>query len=253
MTLVPAPYLFTAKDENAIKVIGYQITNLGRGNIDLFTFMQSIYPNFNLLRLLQVIEEILTRVTSLPIHRKIYYNTTTGELLIDFRNEFTTEEQAVVFQRTFYKETTHIIVSHDYFVLPSTHQRQGLAQPVFQESLQQYINVDVFKILVHAGLSGGGYTWAKHGFTITNRSEVDDILAAARKQLFPAQIEAIEKVYNHYYNNPDPVFHHKAFPVVLWANIPFMKPVLMGSDWHGELNLKNEEQLTNFTNYVFRS
>gem|GEM_PF-3479077 len=38
----------------------------------------------------------------------------------------------------------------------------------------------------------------------------------------------------------------------LWAAFDFMKPVLMGSDWHGELDLKNKEQFRNFKDYVSR-
>ena len=253
MTLLPVQYLFTADDENAIKAIDYQITDGSNSSVEFYNFRQATYPNFNLLHLLQLVEQILIPTTSLAVNRKIYYNTTTNELIIGFRNHFTTEAQAVVFQRTFCKESAGTIVSHNFFVLPSTHQRQGLAKPIFQESLQQYVNIDALKIIVHAGLSGGGYTWAKHGFTITNRRDADEILTLARKQLFPAQVQSVERIYNHYYNNPDPDSNHRAFPVILWANIPFIKPVLMGSDWQGELNLKNQDQLTNFTNYVFKS
>ena len=40
--------------------------------------------------------------------------------------------------------------------------------------------------------------------------------------------------------------------MILWAKIDFMKDILRGSDWHGEVDLKNKEQFTNFMEYVFR-
>ncbi len=253
MTLLPVSYRFTTTDRDAIEALGYIINNSNRDKADFVNFLQSAYPNFNMLQLLQVVERIMIRATTLPIVKVITFDSLSSEVNISIHNHYPSETNAVIFQRRFQKTETEIVVHHDYFVLPETHRRLGLSKPVFQESLQQYINIGASKIHFHAGLSGGGYTWARHGFTVTNRDEVDEILRDARKKLFPAQVLSIEKIYNHYYNNPDPDYHHMAFPVFLWANIPFMKDVLRGSNWHGQLDLQNPEKITNFTNYVFRS
>jgi hypothetical protein len=253
MMLSPEQYKFSPADTVAIEALGYVINNNSNKKKDFADFMETAYPNFDLLKLLQVVEQVLYPTTTLQIVKEIKFDISSDELVLYLRNQYRDEAEALIFKRTFYKEANEITVIHDYFVLPSLYQKQGLAKPVFQQSLQQYINIGTSKILVHAGLSGGGYTWAKHGFTITRRDEVDRILTKARQTLFPAELQFVERIYDHYYNSPDPVAAHKAFPVSLWAGMPFMKKVLMGSDWHGELNLKNPDQMLNFTNYVFRS
>ena len=70
------------------------------------------------------------------------------------------------------------------------------------------------KITVHAGLSGGGYTWARHGFVAVDRREVELILAKGKQQLTSDQFAIAERIYMVYYSkNPD----GRAFPMELWA------------------------------------
>ena len=51
------------------------------------------------------------------------------------------------------------------------------------------------KILVYAGLSGGGYTWAKYGFAALNKTEVDLILNKAKLGLNQRDFSVAEKIY----------------------------------------------------------
>ncbi len=251
MNLTLQRHDFSPEDTSGIEALGYIVTNDVNKQASFADFMRASFANFNLLKLLQVVEQVLYPLTELAIKREIKFNGT-GTLSIYFGNHFRNESEALLFKRAFYKEAGQIVIQHCYFVLPSYCQRQGLAKTIFQESLRQYLNMDASKILVHAGLSGGGYTWAKHGFTITNRSDVDSILAKARQMLLTSELHFVEKIYDHYYNNPDPVANHQAFPVILWSEMPFMKSVLMGCDWLGQMDLKNREQMSNFMNYVFR-
>jgi hypothetical protein len=121
--------------------------------------------------------------------------------------------------------------------------------PVFLESLKQYINMNAMKIFVHAGLSGGGYVWAKCGFTGVRKSEMQLILDSAEKMLQPDDFLDINRYFEKYYTeNPAGC----NFPINIWAAMDCMKTILMGSDWHGELNLQNPIHLRNFINYVSR-
>jgi hypothetical protein len=82
-----------------------------------------------------------------------------------------------------------------------------------------------------------------------DKIEVDEILSEAKKQLLQDEYDAVKDIYDiYYFNNPN----GKSFPIDLWAGMGFMKKVLMGSDWHGELDLKNSSQFSNFKDYVFR-
>lgn len=133
--------------------------------------------------------------------------------------------------------------------MPVEHQGKGIIKGVFQISLQQYVNMGARKITVHSGLEGGGYAWAKAGFVAVDKNEVEVILEAARRILQPDELARVERIYNKYYSDFP---NGNAFPIVLWARYEPMKQVLSGSDWHGEVDLKDQEQFSSFNDYVFR-
>jgi hypothetical protein len=154
-----------------------------------------------------------------------------------------------MFIRKFTRIDGKILVNHLYCIIPLLYRGKGLIKSVFKSSLQQYVNMNADKIIVHAGLDSGGYVWAKFGFVAVNNDEVSTILANAEKRLTKVQYEIINSIYIKYYAR-DP--NGRSFPMTLWANLDFMKDLLMGSDWKGELDLKNSEQFSNFKEYVFR-
>lgn len=238
---------FTKIDTNHISKIGYQIR--GKKSIAFAPFMRRFFPNFNLVSLLRVVESQFTPTSQTAIIRKIYFDDTLGILRIEYRNEFQNEDDALLFIREFVNKNNIIEIKHEYCVLPKKSRNNGLVKPVFQESLQQYININAKRILVHAGLSGGGYIWAKHGFVAINKDEVDVILNLAKFSLTKSDFNVIKKIYDVYYTNSP---NGTSFPMDLWASFDYMKAILMGSDWHGELDLENKEQFRNFKDYVSR-
>ena len=146
---------------------------------------------------------------------------------IIYRNDYTGEDDAVYFDREFLKAAKSIIIKHNFCIIPKTYRNKGLVKKVFQTSLQQYVNMDAEKIIVHAGLSGGGYVWARHGFVATDRNEVEVILRDAQRALTPMQFAPVEHLFSAYYIR-DPV--GKAFPILLWAGLDGMKDVLLEAD-----------------------
>jgi hypothetical protein len=237
----------TVADVGKLKKIGYVI--YGHGNKSLEDFLNEVFPNFNILSLVEVVEKSFNSTTTATIERSIEFNGTSKKLVLNYNNDADNIDDALVFVRQFSKISRSIVIEHKYCIIPKGFRGQGLIKPVFQESLQQYINCDARKIIVHAALSDGGYTWAKYGFRAIDREEMTVILHKARTVLDTKEFRDCEKIfYGYYTKNPT----GKSFPINLWAAFDFMKPVLRESVWHGELDLKNELHLNKFREYVYR-
>jgi len=197
----------------------------------------------------QAVEHNFSKTSKNPIIRNIEFNSVDKVLHIDYDNGLRDMDSALVFERKFFKIKKSIEIDHTYCILPLAYRGKGYIKPVFRESLEQYINCGAKKIRVHAGFIGGGYVWAKYGFRAVNKADVEIILDDAQKKLNAKDFVIIEKIYNGYYTkNPG----GKSFPMNLWAALDFMKPVLLGSDWKGELDLKNKLHLEKFKEYVYR-
>ena len=243
----PEKHAFTKAD--TIKVIDLGYTIKSSSPLIFEKFLKKEFPNFNLVKLLEAIETVFTTTTKLAISRTIYYRDTPPKLRIHYTNDYTEDEEALVFDREFVKSVKGVEVNHSYCVIPETHQKKGLVKTIFQASLQEYVNMHAKKINVHAGLSGGGHVWARHGFVAVDPTEVKVILDDAQGRLKSAEFTPVKHIFDKYYTDHP---GGKAFPMILWAKIDFMKEILRGSDWHGEVDLKNKEQFTNFMEYVFR-
>ncbi|NUY82471.1 hypothetical protein HUK80_16315 [Flavobacterium sp. MAH-1] len=215
----------------------------------LETFLNRTFPNLNILKILQAVERNFTKTTKEEIIRNIKFNSVDKTLVIDYNNNPLDIESALVFVRQFFKMKRSIEIEHTYCILPLSHQGKGYVKPVFRESLEQYINCGARKVKVHAGLSGGGYVWAKYGFRAVSKDEVNIILRNAQKRLKSKDFLVVEKIYNGYYKKYP---NGESFPINLWAALDFMKPILLGSDWNGVLDLKNKLHLEKFKEYVYR-
>jgi hypothetical protein len=249
MQIVPQPYTFSILDRQRIEALGYRIDGIPPDR-PLEAFMSTLFPNFDLAGLLEKVDQVFAPTTSLTIHRHIRYNLNIRSLHFAFQNAAAIEEEAAVFDRVVFRQDGEIFVKHLYCLVPLPYQGKGLIKPIFQASLQQYMNMGVRKIVVHAGLGGGGYTWARHGFVAIDKADVAVILENARNKLSASEILPVERIFSKYYqDNPAGT----EFPMIAWAHLPGMKDVLRGSDWQGELDLHNPEQFRNFSNYVFRS
>lgn len=248
MQIIAQPYTFTAADRQRIEALGYRIAGIPPDR-QLESFVPALFPNFDLAGLLETVDKLFAPTTPLAIQRRIQYNIPRQTLHFIFRNSAAIEEEAVAFDRVVFRKREELFVKHMYCLVPLAFQGKGLIKPLFQASLQQYVNMGVSKIVVHAGLGGGGYTWARHGFVAVDRNEVRTILTDAYNKLSTNEIIAVERIFSKYYSD------HPAgaeFPMILWASLPGMKEVLRGSDWNGSLDLHNPEQFRNFSNYVFR-
>jgi hypothetical protein len=155
----------------------------------------------------------------------------------------------LVFARTFMRDPAGIIiVNHDYFRLPESARGQNKGKEVLGTCFDQYMNIGVSKITVHAALQDGGYVWARAGFRAIHKIEVEVILKEAENRLPQDEYNIAKVWYDDHYNN----FSNLPFNISDWAGLPFMETILRGSHWHGEIDLTNPAELRNFKKYVFR-
>lgn len=132
-------------------------------------------------------------------------------------------------------------MGHDYQALPDRYQGHGWGKVIFSNQLDLYDHLGMKKVDVHAGLSGGGYAWARFGFVpdqvswdhLRNnaRSRLDNITAADTK----AQARFILSIQD---------------PKAIWVlaslkdrnNESVGKQLLRGQKWSGSLNLNDRER-----------
>ena len=245
MGMARQPYIFKEKDTGTIILLGYEFNGIRKAGF--CKFMKWYYQGFDLAQLLLQIDPLMTPHADTQLTRLISVDH--EDLRVELFNQYTSEDNALIFDRIFYKVKGRIHVSHEYLIIPVTARNQGLARKVLKASLQQYLKMGVKMVHVLAGLSIGAYVWATHGYVAVNRSEMDNILRRAGTELLPHQYLAVKAVYDSYYS-----IHPKgvAFPIHQWADMEFMRVVLMNreSQWEGTLDLENEKQLRKFEKYV---
>jgi hypothetical protein len=242
MTLQSQKHILLHDDIANVESIGFDIEN--HTAIPPEDFLNEHFANFDIAGFLSEINGLLIPLCTFNSHKSVSLENPPPELWL----RFFAEKEDVVFVRKFFYENDILCVSHEYLILPVSSRGKGLARLIFRPSLQQYVNMGVGKIVVHAGLETGGYTWARNGFTANNKDEINLILEKAKNRLSDVQYNAVLRVYNNYYGaNPGGT----AFQIIKWAEMRFMKDVLLGADWQGTMDLSDSEQFSNFINYVF--
>lgn len=212
------------------------------------------FPGLGLMTLLAGIEGILDAHTEKPASKRIVIDATPVPYfqILYLSKNYTDEDSGLTMSRYFEYKNGRLIVFHHYLVLPKIARGQGLGTKVMGLWFDQYVNMGVKEIRVHAGLKDGGAVWAKVGFKASEKHEMENILQSARTILAGTEeLQAVEAIFNNYYQTePD----GKAFPIEDWANIDEMLPVLKlyTNNWHGRIDLTNQEELLNFKQYVGR-
>lgn len=170
------------------------------------------------------------------------------ELVIQYYSEDHQDPiNGLALSRTLIKDINGKTAVHDFFRIPRDFRNLGHGKTMLNYGLQQYLNIGVDIIKVRAALADGGFVWARAHFVAIKKTEVSLILASAKLTLGANEFKKVKEVYDSYYTaEPD----GRAFPINKWSLIPSMKAVLKKSDWHGEIDLNNQELLTKFKNYV---
>jgi len=145
-------------------------------------------------------------------------------------------------------------VSHDYFKL--VNQGEGTAKRVLLNQVALYKELDFREVTIHANIDIGGYAWAKYSFVPTVQSWQNlrryladklERLVATNSGITQVVNEGVLEILSN--DNPRMIWtlaglEHKI------NGIPIGKLLLLGSDWHGTLDLLDEETMKRFLDYV---
>ncbi|TDO24213.1 hypothetical protein [Pedobacter duraquae] len=234
------------QDFYVLCVLGYVI-NLDHKQSAAYVNLH--FPNLDLLKWMEILEKLILKEATPPVYKEITFSKY-GALKIDViiaDHLYADDELGLALHRQLRKEGHKMIVEHKLFRVPSIARGNNLARKTFIPSIQQYINIDVDLLLVTTGLTDGGLVWARYHFEATEKRQMEVILAKGKRMLDGTKFAAIKKIFDTYYVlHPD----GERFPIVRWANIPFMKDILLGTSWEGVIDFKNKDQLLNFIKYV---
>lgn len=215
--------------------------------LDLDKFLETNFPGFDALTVSEQAEQLLAPMATTPLQREWQFSDPPPRITFLLLSEDAFNEQTgLSLARTFRRDGQRINVHHDYFTIPEQCRGRGTSKAILKTWLELYMQMNIQKISVHAALQDGGYVWARAGFKAVKQNEVDSILARAKTKLTPLEFTIIQSYYDDHYNN----FPGQPFPIEYWARIRFMKDTLRASSWHGEIDLTNQQELTNFRNYV---
>ena len=243
--------MVSEQDINDAKKLGYLVdvpSDLAAKQIN------DHFPGLELMTLLAGIETLLDAHTEKPANKRIVIEAAPAPYfqILYLSNNYADEDTGLTMSRYFEYENSRLIVYHHYLVLPKSTRGQGLGTKVMGLWFDQYVNMGVKEIRVHAGLKDGGAVWAKVGFKAPDKIEMENILQSARTILAGTEeLQDVQAIFNNYYEKePD----GKAFPIEDWANIDGMLPVLKleTNNWHGRIDLTIQEELVNFKEYVGR-
>lgn len=214
---------------------------------DALEFLRLHFPGFSPLTVSQQAESLLAPMAGTPVTRQWKLAGPPPELSLYFCSaDWFNEKTGIALCRTFRRTEKGLEVHHDYFAIPGPFRNQGTGKQALKTWFAQYERMKVQRIIVYATLTNGGYVWARAGFKAVKRDEVDRILAAGAKQLPPNRLAQAKLYYDDHYNN----FPDQPFPMEEWTGLLFMREVLQGSSWHGEIDLTNETEFRTFKAYV---
>jgi hypothetical protein len=157
--------------------------------------------------------------------------------------------------RRFTQEDTRLVAYHDLLDLPEKLQDGGTSRAINKAMYYNaYKQLGIKKIKVHAALQAGGYVWAKAGFSAVNKYEVLGILHRAVKRISDGDmtiltyelIDELEQQVERFYASSK-----GNFPLYIWAQrSEFAKDLLLGTNWHGELNFDEPVPVGIFELYI---
>ena len=185
------------------------------------------FPEFDK-ELNEIIKEL-----GVKIERKMIYNVGDDVEMMISGNGFN-------LIRVFKKDGT---VVHDLFTLHEKYQGVGTSKRLFNSLYKQYKNIGANRLEVHANIDVGGYTWQRYGFK-AEKGAYRGLEAALSKITDSKDKNEIGKWIRSYREKDIPLYEiTKKYP-------NSAKEWLLGSDWEGYIDLKDESQRSVFEKYI---
>lgn len=247
MIFTPYKHTTLASEIKELETLGFSFQG---SSIYPEQFVNTHFPNFDLLLALKTLDAVLSPLTGAAVYRQVVLTDGSPpkmEIQV-YSADCNDENTGLTLWRTFTLGDKGPVVDHEFFRLPRIARGKGIFRKILLALFQQYVNIGASKILVHAALEDGGLAWANLNFMATDKAEVDKILAAAQAGLSPGQFRFVKLIYDKYYIQ-NPV--GQAFPMRKWAEMTFMGVILKQSHWHGAVDLTNPAELSNFVTNAF--
>lgn len=175
-----------------------------------------------------------------------------GIALKDIGTQFNMElrSNGVICERTFLNtKNGYLYVQHNVLDIDGKYQGKGLSKEIIKAFYKQYDKIGVRYISVEADMNVGGYTWARYGFCTQNKTAA---LGALSREA-PAELkERAMKIIDDYYTknklNPNTPFPMNVLTEEL--DKKEAQTLLLGTDWAGSIDLRDEKQRKVFENYM---
>jgi len=157
-----------------------------------------------------------------------------------------------------------LVVRHNYFSLPESAQGKGLSKGVLSNQMKLWEEIGVERVELNANINVGGYAWSRYGFKPT-QGEWNKLRKSLRDDVARSNLTGDEKsILLKVLNSDDPrgiwtvadmsrkVTNKDVFVVGLKKDKPLKigQRLLMDSNWNGGLDLKDQEQMERFRNYL---
>ncbi len=150
-------------------------------------------------------------------------------------------------------------VSHDLLKLQPEFQDKNLAKELLSRSVEVYDQIGIEKVTLTAGLTVGGYAWAKYGFKPDSPEETWELWDQVQSNLEDLSLSArTRNLVSGLLRSDD--------PKTVWTlsdlgqqvedeygeETTLGKALLMGTAWCGELDLTDSESRQRFDQYTNR-
>ncbi len=136
-------------------------------------------------------------------------------------------------------------VQMDFTTLTIAGQGRGQAKALMEDQIAQAAKLGVDRISIHANMDVGGYTWARFGYA-PDQNSWDELRAHLKRKVDAGDLDlgADDDAARALLASRDP---HAIWPL---SDLEAGKKLLLGTSWHGILDLGDEPTVSRLTGYL---
>lgn len=145
-------------------------------------------------------------------------------------------------------------VEHEYLKIPKSLQglsgEASITKNLFKVLFDNYQKAGIEVANVHANINVGGYAWARYNFNMISQGNVSSYISSAIGKTDVKEAKDFLQNFKDAIENHS--FKESGFNINQWANSPYAKDALLGSDWYGELDFTDDQALKGFLDYLYK-